>query len=365
MEALKKLEKILDVPPKTRERILEELRSHVEDATEELIEEGLPPGKASLEATRRLGPPEELAGDFLALNGPGKKTFLLILCPFLMALLGRFHRGLVGYNDFTATVDVLLVLACLTMLAGTLWGMVRPSKPAWLSAWLAGSTLAVLWLVLRSTIAAGGRGFAIFWWQAPFLLPATLNLWFYRTRPSHRLYVLALWSVLVLDLLFSPRSSGGPFDGLFILALSLRWLLHVIAWILLAAALAPAGRGNWAIYSSLSTFVYLASPVWWYLEPIMTTTFWLTMGIGPVAIWVLLYAPKIWMKVACLASAIVLIKFLRTVVFLRVTINGVWQASYAVDSILQFVLEAVLVVAPLLIWHYQNSRSTELRLAAK
>lgn len=385
MESLDKLESILDVPKKAKGRILAELRSHCEEARDELTEAGATQEEATLVASERLGSPEELAGDFLVVHGPGLRSFLLLLAPFFLALLGRLHHHLapvflalparihysLAFSDFAKPVDVLLKLACLAMLAGTGWGIVQRRKPVWLSSWLAGSILAFIWLGDRLDPAFGGTlglhpGAGLL-----TLLPATLSLWFYRRKQEHRLYVFALWVTLVIIFVLlwwlpPPVWRAGSTPTLLEWwvhygSFTLQWALHAVAWTLLAAAMAPQGRSAWAIYSSLSTFVYMVSPPWWM--PDFAARFWATVAIGPMAIWGALYFKKPWTKIAVLASAVMLIDIALMECFpLSSGSQALWHVGI-VYSILPYSLQAAIVVAPLLLWRRREGRASGLLMA--
>ena len=154
----------LRLDPNTNREIVLELQSHLEEKTEELVEEGLTYSEARSQAMRELGHPDAIAGDMYSVHSRGSwRDILLAALPhLLLASLFALHL----WTKFFL-VGILLIAVIFVTLRG--W---KAGRPKWTYTWLGYSMAAPVlsWLMALMTLGYGA-------WQffttgaLPFSLP--------------------------------------------------------------------------------------------------------------------------------------------------------------------------------------------------
>ncbi len=114
-------------PPEERE-ILDELQTHIEERTQELIDAGAPPDEALTRALNHLGAFQGIANQFYEVHSRGSfyHTLLAALPHLLIALMFALHMW-----TRPALVVVMLLVALSISVAG--W---RKGRPRWTYPWL-------------------------------------------------------------------------------------------------------------------------------------------------------------------------------------------------------------------------------------
>jgi hypothetical protein len=135
-----------------RTEILNELKTHIEDRADELVQEGKSSEDALRHAVDGLGPSRVLAEGFYAVHarGPWHHTALAVLPHVLLALTYAYHLW-----TNPAWVGGMLVVALATSVVG--W---RKGRPSWAYPWL-GYSLAVpmvSWGLAMSAVGYGAWG---------------------------------------------------------------------------------------------------------------------------------------------------------------------------------------------------------------
>ena len=143
------LGKQLHLGQQEEEPILDELRTHVEDRAQELIEEGVLPDKALDDALHELGDTATLASQFYEVHSRGSwyHTALAVLPHILLAGMYALHLW---------TNPVWVVLMFLTALVISFVGW-RKGRPRWTYPWLGYCLVApiVSWGLAMSVVGYG------------------------------------------------------------------------------------------------------------------------------------------------------------------------------------------------------------------
>ena len=146
---LKTLEKRLHLAPGERDKILVELETHIEDRTQDLIDEGKSSDEAVQDALSGLGSYRALAGQFYEVHSRGSwhHTALAVLPHILLAFTYAFHLW-----KNPVWVGAMLAIAIGTSVVG--W---RKGRPGWTYPWLGYSLVApiVSWGLAMSAVGYG------------------------------------------------------------------------------------------------------------------------------------------------------------------------------------------------------------------
>lgn len=145
MDFLDEVRRKLDIPPAEREQVMKELEDHYSELREELQTDGMNECEAAAEAARRLGNPDQIAGEIQTVHcQAGWKTALMAGFPFILVtlhhLLSMFlhHSGWRAWNreyilaELASGVVVTGIMAYPTIRE---WSANR--RPIWLATWLA------------------------------------------------------------------------------------------------------------------------------------------------------------------------------------------------------------------------------------
>ena len=124
----------LHLEPRKEREILHELQAHVEDKTQELIEDGVPSGEALAHAINDLGSPDEIATQFYEVHSQGSwyHTTLAVLPHLLLAAIFFLHL----WTDLIWTALLLAVAIVIAYTAGggaAQDGPIHGSGTAWCS----------------------------------------------------------------------------------------------------------------------------------------------------------------------------------------------------------------------------------------
>ena len=154
----------LRLDPNTNKEIVLELQGHLEEKTEELVEEGLTYSEARSQAMRELGHPDAIANDMYSVHSRGSwRDILLAALPhLLLASLFALHL----WTRFFL-VGILLIAVIFVTLQG--W---KAGRPKWTYTWLGYSMAApaLSWLMALMTLGYGAWQFSTTG-ALPFSLP--------------------------------------------------------------------------------------------------------------------------------------------------------------------------------------------------
>lgn len=149
---LETLERRLHLEPSERDEILVELESHIEDRTQELIDEGKSSDEAVRDALSGLGSYHVLAKQFYEVHTRGSwyHTALAVFPHLLLAFTYAFHLW-----KNPVWVSAMLAVAVGTSVVG--W---RKGRPRWTYPWLGYSLVApiVSWGLAMSAVGYGAWG---------------------------------------------------------------------------------------------------------------------------------------------------------------------------------------------------------------
>lgn len=142
----------LHLEPGKRDDILNELKTHIEDRAQQLVQEGKSSEDALRDAVDGLGPSQALAEGFYSVHsrGPWHHTALAVLPHVLLALTYAYHLW-----TNPVWVGAMLVVALATSVVG--W---RKGRPGWAYPWLGYSLAApiVSWGLAMSAVGYGAWG---------------------------------------------------------------------------------------------------------------------------------------------------------------------------------------------------------------
>ena len=178
---LSDLRRHLHLEPREGEEILQELRTHVEERTQELIDAGVSPREASNRALDSLGASSKIASQLYQVHSRGSwyHTALAVLPHLLLALMFGLHL-------WTSPGWVVLMLSVALMVSIFGW---RMGRPRWTYPWLDYCLVIpiVSWGLAMSAVSYGAwavvsRG------SLPFDIPIYLASFAY--------FVFSLWLVI-------------------------------------------------------------------------------------------------------------------------------------------------------------------------
>ena len=149
---LELVERRLHLEPGKRDEILDELKTHIEDRAEELVQNGRSSEDALRDAVKLLGPSRSLGEGYYAVHsrGPWHHTALAVLPHVLLAVTYAYHLW-----TNPVWVGAMLVVALATSVVG--W---RKGRPSWAYPWLGYSLAApiVSWGLAMSAVGYGAWG---------------------------------------------------------------------------------------------------------------------------------------------------------------------------------------------------------------
>ena len=132
--------------------IIHELRDHVEDKAQELIETGVASDEAEVHALKDLGAPKNIASQLYEVHSRGSwyHTVLAVLPHILIALMFALHL-------WTAPGWVVLMLVVALVISFIGW---RKGRPSWTYPWLGYCLVApiVSWGLAMSAVGYGAWG---------------------------------------------------------------------------------------------------------------------------------------------------------------------------------------------------------------
>lgn len=144
MNYLKSVERLLDMSPAEKARVMAELEAHWVDLRDELIASGTNQMLAEQLAERRLGMPEDVAARLSAVhNSATWKSALLAAVPFLAPLFLLISQPYIGI----ITPGVLLMLILFgVLLVGSVRELAHGRRTIWLASWLGASFSIAMYL---------------------------------------------------------------------------------------------------------------------------------------------------------------------------------------------------------------------------
>ena len=143
----------LRLDPNTNREIVLELQSHLEEKTEELVEEGLTHSEARSQAMRALGHPDAIASDMYSVHSRGSwRDILLAALPHLLL------ASLFALHLWTRFLLVAILLIAVTFVTLRGW---KAGRPKWTYTWLGYSMAApaLSWLMALMTLGYGAWKF--------------------------------------------------------------------------------------------------------------------------------------------------------------------------------------------------------------
>lgn len=221
----------LDLPDDEKDRVMRELRAHYKELKRELIESGIKPKLAKVEAERRMGDAGDVAARLSAVhNSSTWKSAILSAVPFIISaiyLLIYIHWT----NPITRIWTASIVAAAMLSVGGI--ALKHSRMPIWSAAWL-GSGLSVVLTVIssfiertsRAGILTGPRAMAIA--SLALAVIATLISWNIPSRRKGALIISSICTINALAVLISgPTKSSDVFPSLMLGFIFLGLLIYM------------------------------------------------------------------------------------------------------------------------------------------
>ncbi len=171
----------LHLEPRETEEILHELRDHIEDRVQDLVDSGVPSDQALTSALKHFGASRKLAGQLYEAHSRGSwyHTALAVLPHTLLALIFALHLWAIP-----ALVAGLMVVALVISFFG--W---RKGRPNWTYPWLG---YCLLVPILSWGLAMSAVGYGAWWVVTKRSLPLSLPIYL----ASFAYIAFSLWAVI-------------------------------------------------------------------------------------------------------------------------------------------------------------------------
>lgn len=123
----------LDLPPRAKAQVIRELRSHLEEVRDELLQSGETLERAQEKAEWRVGNPDDIARRLQAVHGVASwKSILIALVPFVALIIGHCGKW-IGKAPAEWTSALMISVIALA----TFRELISGRRPFWVATWLA------------------------------------------------------------------------------------------------------------------------------------------------------------------------------------------------------------------------------------